>query len=184
MINKRIIINSLFAVFLFVSLSHAKVYLTKDDALKQTFPEGVSIERQTFFLSDEDIKKIHDISKAKVESKIFTYYIAKGRDNSILGYAMFESHIVRTKPEVFMLVINPEGRIERIEILAFYEPEEYLPPKKWLELFKGKYLNNQLWVKRDIHAITGATLTAEGITREVRKILAVFDVMVFKKESR
>lgn len=158
-----------------------KVYLTKDDALKQAFPDAHGIERLTIFLDDGDIKQVQELSKVKVESKLFTYYVAKGKDNEIIGYAVFESHIVRTKPEVFMAVINHKVEIDYIEILAFYEPEEYLPPKRWLQLFKGRRLDDQLRVKRGISAISGATLTAEGVTREIRRILAVFELMVLKK---
>lgn len=162
------------------SQAEAKVYNTKEEAIKNVFPAADTVEKKTVFLNDEEKKQAEELGRVKLDSKMFTFYIGKkGKDT--IGYAVFESHIVRTKPEVFMLLINPNGEIERIEILAFYEPEEYLPPKRWLQLFKGKYLNDQLRVKRDIHAITGATLTAEGITREIRRILAVFELMVLKK---
>jgi len=91
---------------------------------------------------------IQEISKAKIESKLFTYYTVRGKD-SILGYAIFGSHIVRTKPEVYMVVINPDGSIRYIEILAFYEPEEYLPPKRWFEQFNGKVLDDTSGLKGD-----------------------------------
>ncbi len=158
----------------------AKVYITKDDALKKAFPDANGVERLTLFLSDDDIKQIETLSKTKAESKIFTYYAAKGK-NGIIGYAIFGSHIVRTKPEVYMIVINPDGSVNHIKILAFYEPEEYLPPKKWFEQFNGKVLDDNLWHKRGISAVTGATLSANGITQEVRKALSVFKIMILKK---
>jgi hypothetical protein len=154
----------------------AKVYHTKDEALARALP-GAQLERRTIFFNDEDVKRIQDLSKARVESRIFNYYTAK-EGNRIIGYAVFESHIVRTKPEVFMVVITPGGEVERIEVLAFYEPEEYLPPKRWLELFKGKRLDDQLWVRRGINAVSGATMTVEGLTREIRKALAVFELKI------
>lgn len=176
-----ILILTLSIIILWCSPSEAKVYLTKDDALKKAFPDA-EIERKTLFLDDSDINKIQVFSKAKIESKIFTYYIARGRDG-IIGYAIFGSHIVRTKPEVYMVVIDPDGRLNHIKILAFYEPEEYLPPKRWFEQFNGKVLDDNLWTKRGISAVTGATLSANGITQEVRKALAVFQIMILKKED-
>jgi hypothetical protein len=178
----RILILLFTIIILWVSPASGKVYLTKDEALKKTFPDAVAIERLTLFLSDSDMNRIQGLSKVKSESKVFTYYMAKGKDG-IIGYAIFGSHIVRTKPEVSMVVINPDGSIRYVEILAFYEPEEYLPPKRWLEQFNGKVLDDALWTKRGISAITGATLSANGITQEVRKSLAVFQIMILKKES-
>jgi len=172
----------LFVTALWVSPASGKVYLTKDEALNFTFPDAEGIERKTLFLTDEEVKKIETLSKAKIESKLFTYYIAMGKEG-ILGYAIFGSHIVRTKPEVYMVVINPDGSVNHIKILAFYEPEEYLPPKRWFEQFNGKVLDDNLWTKRGISAVTGATLSANGITQEVRKALAVFQIMILKKED-
>lgn len=174
-----ILILTLSTAILYGSPSEAKVYLTKDDALKKAFPDA-EIERKTLFLTDEEVKKIETLSKAKIESKLFTYYIAMGKEG-ILGYAIFGSHIVRTKPEVYMVVINPDGSVNHIKILAFYEPEEYLPPKRWFEQFAGKVLDDTLWTKRGISAVTGATLSANGITQEVRKTLSVFQIMILKK---
>src|SRR3989338_10295944 len=93
-------------VLLWTNPVTGKVYLTKDDALKQAFPDAPTIDRLNIFLTDEDIKQAQELSKVKVESKLFTYYAARGKDNEITSYAVFESHIVRTKPEVFMVVIN------------------------------------------------------------------------------
>ena len=165
---------------LLISPAMGKVYITKDDALKKAFPEASEIERLNLFLTDSDMNRIQDISGGKVESKLLTYYKARGKEG-ILGYAILGSHIVRTKPEVYMVVINPDGSIRYVEILAFYEPEEYLPPKRWYGQFAGKVLDDNLWHKRGISAMTGATLSANGITQEVRKALAVFQIMILKK---
>jgi len=169
----------LFITILYVNPADGKVYLTKDDALKKAFPDA-EIERKTLFLSDEDVKRVESLSGAKVESKILTYYIAV-ENGGVIGYAFFGSHIVRTKPEIYTTVINPDGSIKYVEILAFYEPEEYLPPKRWFEQFGGKVLDDNLWTKRGISAVTGATLSANSITQEVRKTLSVFKIMILKK---
>lgn len=186
---KRFRTIRLFAIILsalFILIWHgpvlAKVYFTRDEALKRAFP-GAQIERSTIFFDEEDVQRIQELSKAKVESRIFNYYTAR-EGGRVMGYAVLESHLVRTKPEVFMVVITPRGEVERIEILAFYEPEEYLPPKRWLALFTGKRLDDQLWVRRGIHAVSGATMTVESLTREVRKVLAVFELKILKGGER
>jgi hypothetical protein len=179
---KRSIIVLLFLLFLlWASSLSGKVYLTKDDALKQAFPSAEAIKRQNLFLMDEDIKHIEALSKVKVESRLFTYYKAVNKEG-VIGYAVIESNVVRTKPEVYMIVIRPNGEVDHVEILAFYEPEEYLPPKRWLTQFIGKRLSESLWIKRDIQAITGATLSAYGLTKEIRRILAIFELKIMKEK--
>ncbi len=157
------------------TLSHAKVYIKADEALKKAFPEAANIERKTFFLTDDEIKRIEEASGAKMESKLFIYYTAVGK-SGIAGYAVIGSRIIRTKPAVYMIKIRPDLEIDDVVILAFSEPEEYLPSRRWLDQFIGKKLGGRLWINRDIHAISGATLTSYAITREARKALAVFEI--------
>lgn len=182
MLKKLFVLLIISAILLWNRSLSGKVYFTKDEALKKAFPETLSIDRHNLFLKESDIREIESRSGAKVASKLFTYYTAIG-GKGVLGYAVIESHVVRTKPEVYMAVIRPNGEIESVEILAFYEPEEYLPPARWLTQFKGKRLNERLWIKRDIQGITGATLSAYGLTKEVRKVLAIFEIKTLQERK-
>ena len=133
--------NLIFICVLTVTLIYssplvAKVYHTRDSALKNAFSDADTIEKKTLFLDDEDVKKIEALAKVKLDTKIFTFYIGKKKE-AVLGYVIFGSHVIRTKPEVYMVVINPDASIKFVEILAFYEPEEYLPIKKWFEEING-----------------------------------------------
>lgn len=167
-------------VLLLTTPISAKVYINKEDALKIAFPETERVERKTIFLTGEEVGKIEALSKTRLESKIFTYY-AGIVDAGVAGYAFLGSHIVRTKPVVYMVVINPDGRLKYVEILAFYEPEEHLPSARWFDQFKGKVLDNNLWPKRGISAVSGATLSVNEITAEVRKILSIFEIKILDK---
>ena len=164
-------------VFSVVSPSYGQVFKTQSDALMQAFPSNAKIERKVAFLTDAQIKTIESLAKAKLESKLVTYYVGSA-DGKIAGYAFFETNVVRTKPETFLVTLNPDASIKFVEILAFYEPFDYLPTPKWLKLFNEKILNDNLWPKRDIHNITGATLTAQSITQGVRKMLAIYQVII------
>ena len=121
----------------------AKVYVTKEEALKFAFQEVDTIDKKVVFLSGEEQKRVELLAKAKLDTRIFTFYIGKKGEN-ILGYAVFGSHVVRTKPEVYMVVINPDATIKNVHILAFHEPEEYLPPRRWFEQFVGRVLDDAL----------------------------------------
>ena len=179
--------NLIFIFVLTVTLIYssplvAKVYHTRDSALKNVFSDADTIEKKTLFLDDEDVKKIEALAKVKLDTKIFTFYIGKKKE-AVLGYVIFGSHVIRTKPEVYMVVINPDASIKFVEILAFYEPEEYLPIKKWFEQFVGRVLDDTFFPKRGIVAVSGATLSVNGITQEIRKALAVFQIMIIGEKK-
>lgn len=155
----------------------AQVFLTKDEALKQVFPNATSIERKNMFLTDEQVKQIEAKGKAKVDSKVLSYYVGMS-DSGPVGYAFFESHTVRTMPATYMVVVTPDGSLKHVEILAFYEPADYLPSKKWLNQFTYKTLDADLWLKRGIRNISGATLSAQAIIEGTRRILATYHIVV------
>lgn len=177
----KVLHSSIICAILLISIqpSHAQVFKTQQKALQEAFPNGVSIERKTLFLTDEQVNQIQRLAKTKLESKIVTFYEGEKAD-SITGYAFFESSIVRTKPETFMVVLDKKARIKFVEVLAFYEPLDYLPTSNWFALFTDKILSDKLWPKRDIHNITGATLSVQAITQGVRKMLAIYEVAIAK----
>lgn len=158
----------------------AKVFYAKDEALRVAFPEADTIDKQTFFLTDEQAKQIETLARARLESKLVTVYVGR-RNQKALGYALIDVHVVRTLPQASMIILSPEGRVVSTLVLAFYEPLEYLPPGRWLRQFEGKAAPSALVLGREIAGITGATLTAHAITDSVRKALALYDVLLAPK---
>ena len=156
-----------------------KVLKTKDNALQDAFPAGTTITRTTLFLTGEQIDKVNTMAKVKCRSKLITYYTASQAD-SVIGFAFFDSHIVRTKSETFMLIVRVDGTIQDLQMLAFYEPLDYLPTPGWFSLFQNKQLDDSLWPNRAIDTVSGATLTTQAVTREVRKILAIYQTGIRK----
>ena len=179
----RSIICGLLTVLLLYPVSSpvfSKGVTNKEEALKQAFPGATAIERQDVFLEDAELKRIEALSKSKLESKLFTFY--RGENNgTVLGYAFIGTRVIRTKPAVYLVLIRPDGSIERLSILAFHEPEEYLPADRWFTRFSNRVLDDELWPKKGIDAVTGATMSVNGLTQEARMILAVFGVMIKDK---
>ncbi len=83
-----------------------------------------------------------------------------------------------------MAVVNPDSTLRIVEVLSFYEPQDYLPTPRWLALFRNRILSEGLWPKRDIHQITGATLTTQALTLAARRMLATYVVAVPKEIRR
>jgi len=179
--------NKLFilAAFLFsiVKTSFPQVLQTKQAIFETVFSADTEIERNTIFLTEAQVQQIEKLAKSKVESKMVNYYIGKS-NSELQGYVFFDTHIIRTMPETFVVVINPDGDIDLVEILAFYEPKDYLPPKKWLKLFNGKSLSDDMRIKREIPNISGATISTNTITSGIRRILATFQVAVRHEKEK
>ncbi|MCG3205350.1 MAG: hypothetical protein KCHDKBKB_02070 [Elusimicrobia bacterium] len=155
----------------------SRVLLSQEQALKIAFPEETLVERKNLYLTREQISQIEQAAKSKVDSSLVTYYEGRKLGQAV-GFAFFHTHVVRTMPETLMVFLKPTGEIGFVELLAFNEPEDYLPSKKWFETFSGKNLNQDLWVKRGVRNVAGATLTTQAVTESVRKILAIYQIGV------
>lgn len=157
----------------------AKVFYAKEEAIRAAFPEADAIEKQTFFLTDDQKKQVETLARTPLDSKLVTLYIGK-RGQKLLGYATIDVHTVRTLPEAILVVLSPEGRVASTLILAFYEPLDYLPNERWLKQFDQARLTPDLRVGGKIAGITGATLTTRAMTESVRKVLALYQVLIAK----
>jgi Na+-translocating ferredoxin:NAD+ oxidoreductase RnfG subunit len=134
------------------------------------FPQAKP-ERRTAYLTDAQVKAVEEAARAKLESKVWTYYVA----GSTTAY--FESHLVRTMNETVMIVVGADGKVAFVEVLSFAEPDDFMASKRWLAQLTGRELDDELVMRRGLRNITGATLTAEAVTRSVRRVLAVHRVL-------
>ena len=168
------------AILLLMSLAMvydagAKVFMKRDEALKTAFPEADSIEKTKIFLTKEQASEIESLSKAKLDSRLYVIYEGRKGGKS-LGYAIIDTHGLRTKSETVMFVINPDGTLRQAEVLAFFEPPEYMAGDKWVNLFYDKASGDPMKLGRDIPNISGATITANSLGSTIRRVLAVFSV--------
>jgi len=150
-------------------------FLTQEEALRLAFPE-CEIERRRVFLSAGQKARVRDLAGTKHESSLAFPYVAK-RDGVLVGTAYFDAHRVRTLRETLMVVVDAEGKICRIEMLAFAEPREYIPRGNWYGQFIGRGLDEDLSLKRKIRGVSGASMTARASVDCARRVLALHQVL-------
>jgi len=160
--------------------ARAKVFYARDEALVLAFPNADRTEARNFFLTPEQHSAIETRARAPLESNLVTVYVGYRGDQRV-GYAVLDTHVVRTLPETFLVVLTPDGQIANTHLLAFYEPLEYLPGERWVGQFGGKRLGDDLVVGRGVAAITGSTLTSRAVTDGIRRALGIYAVLLGEK---
>jgi electron transport complex protein RnfG len=154
-----------------------QVFLTVDEALTLAFP-GAEVTKETVYLTAEQRQRVEARLGAQLDSAVARPYVARraptdGAPPELVGVAWFESHRVRTLQETIMFAVDPQGRVQRVEVLAFAEPAEYLPRAKWYGQFPGRVLDDELQLGRGIREVAGATLTARATVAAARRSLAL-----------
>jgi Na+-translocating ferredoxin:NAD+ oxidoreductase RnfG subunit len=172
---------ALLCAFAAATPSAAKVFHSQEEAIGLAFPGADRVEDETYVLSAEQAKRVEELAKAPVESRLVRVWRGL-RDGQVQGYAMIDVHTVRTHPEAFMVVLSPEGSVRSVRILAFHEPLDYLPSERWYRQFDGKVQADALRVGGDVHGIVGATLSAQATTQGVRRALALYRVLIAKED--
>lgn len=152
-----------------------KVLLTGDEALHLAFPH-CTLTHRPIYLTAGELAQAESLAGEAIPSAVVHPYVAAG-DSAEAGTAYFDTHRVRTLPETLLIVLTRDGRVRRVEVLAFDEPATYLARGPWLAQFEGQALDDQLALKRDIRALAGATLTARATLAAVRRVLAVHRVI-------
>ncbi len=163
------------AVLLIGSTAGATVLITIEEAVALAFP-GATAVRETLFLSQEQRARVQDTSGSEITSGLATRYVARSAAGEVVGFAYLDTHVVRTLPETVMVVIDADGTVQRVEVVAFREPLEYLPRESWYGQYEDRKLDPELELKRGIRPVTGATLTARATTDAVRRVLAVHEI--------
>ena len=161
-----------------LSLS-AKVLVSPIDAMKENFGSHVNISKKNILLNKTAFEQIQHSSKVKLTTKIYRIYTAK-KNEKILGYGILINKKVRSKNAVILYFIQ-DNRLKDIEIIAFNEPLEYIPTKKWSSQFKNIPTSKMLKLSRDIPTISGATLSARSITNGSRVAFAIYNTFIKDK---
>lgn len=175
--NNLLFILALILIALsYETVSWAEVFMKREEALNSAFPEAESIKKVNVFLTEDQVKEIEALSKTKLDSRFYVIYEGK-RGDETLGYAIIDTHMLRTQSETVMFVINTDGTLRYAEVLAFFEPPDYIAGDKWMNLFDNKGIDTHpLRLGNDIPNMSGATITAVALTNSVRRLLGVFKV--------
>lgn len=177
-------IGLIFCLLLFSTRLYAGVYFTKEEALKMAFPEADSIVKKVVIVTEEQRKKIQELLRVKRVSRIYKYY-AGTKNGKIMGYAKIDNVIGKSQPITFMVVLNPEGSIRMVEILAYRETQGgEIRQKRFRDQFKGKKVTDVLRLNADIRNISSATLSCRAITDGVRRIVAYLSVLAVPQYVR
>jgi len=153
----------------------AKMLISPIDAMKQSYGTESKVSKKNMMLTSAQAKTIQKNAKVKLKSKIFRIFKARKKSGETLGYGILINRKVRSKNAVVLYIISKDSALKSIEIIAFNEPLEYVPSKKWISQFENLPTNRNLRVGKEIPTITGATMSARTITQGSRVAFALYN---------
>lgn len=165
------------SVSLWPAPAAAVVFHSRSELAQIAFPDSDRVEARDIFLSREQRERIERMAGSTLDGDLLTVYEGY-RADQLVGYALLDTHLVRTLPETLLVVLDPSGAVAATYVMAFHEPLDYRPSERWLAVLRDRHLSDDLRVGRAIVGITGATLSARAVVGSVRRSLAIYEVVI------
>ncbi len=144
------------------------------EAAALAFP-GASLQKRDHALTEAQAREAQALAGTPVRPSAVAFEATRGGVR--VGVAFLDTHRVRTLDETVLVAVGADGRILRVELVAFREPPDYQAREPWLRQFQGRRLDGDLALKRGIRPLSGATLTAGALTDAARRGLALAQVL-------
>jgi Na+-translocating ferredoxin:NAD+ oxidoreductase RnfG subunit len=169
----------IYIIVLSIKIIHATdIQSDVENILKSEFPQNATMHHQKFIIPGE----LKVTAEKQVHQKFFKDYMHFWKicqDDSIYGYAILDNTYGKSLPITFLVIINPAGKIRRVDIIRYREPYGgAVGGRSWLDQFSGKSFKDNFQIERGIDSITGATISAKSVTKAVHKILLVLEPLI------
>ncbi|MFZ5875567.1 MAG: FAD:protein FMN transferase [Nitrospirota bacterium] len=171
------------AIVLRPALGHAVVYVNRDEALRTLIPEADDFKEDTVPLSVAERERLASLINGRVSETEVTFWIG-AQVGRVVGYATVLNIIGKEQPITFMVAVAPDGTVRGVQVMTYRESQgSEIRSKRFLEQFRGKTLAAPLKLGRDVHGISGATLSSRSTALAVKKTLALVAVVYGVPES-
>jgi len=194
-----IVTAAVFALLLPVK-SHAVVLLTKEQALKEMFPDVDKVITENHVMTSTEIASIKQRlggslvhyqegskSEAVMEVTSYDFYIGV-KNNQKVRMAIIEEQPGKWGPVTFIIAIDiTTGKVNNLAVMSYVEKRgRPIARRNFLEQFVNKGSSDPISVRgeggvpRDIRAISGATISSDCTCFSVKKVLALYGEVFMK----
>jgi thiamine biosynthesis lipoprotein len=154
-------------------LGRAVVYMSREEALKTLIPEADQFTQDTVTLTDAHRDRIESLVGGRVRETEVMFWVGS-RAGQAMGYATVLDVIGKEQPITFMVAVAGEGSVLGVQVLTYRESQgSEIRSKRFLNQFAGKTLAAPLKLGRDVHGISGASLSSRSTAYAVKKALAL-----------
>ena len=93
-------------------------------------------------------------------------------NDSTIQYAFLDNTLGKSMPITFLLIVLDNGKINHTEIIKYRETYGgEIQNRNWLDQYFGKNIYSNFSIGKEIHAISGATISTNSINKSFKKLL-------------
>ena len=157
---KKVLTIAIFSLFLCMFIC-GESYSIEEDTLKEALGGPEKIER--------------------IEGKDYIFYSGKNKEDVFTGFAVILNEEGKHGIISFLVAIEPEGKIRKVEVLETSEVKgRPINQRRFLRQFVGKDSNKPMELGKDIQAVTGATISSGSAVKAVKRALIIWKELVME----
>lgn len=193
---KMITLKSSLLVFVLIGWSgvcSAFTVLSQEDALKEAFWAGATIEKETRELTGDVLERVkarlggnlvyfqEGAEQQEVETRtIYDFYFGV-KDGVRKGVAIIDVEPGKWGPVEFCTTLDIKGTVKSVRVLSYQEQRgQPIARNSFTNQYKGKHSNSTLTVGKDIIGVSGATISSRSATFAVKKALVIYEELYLK----
>ena len=164
-----------------VAPAYAVSYLTVPQAQAALFPTADQFVDAKMHLTDEQRDAIKKLSGSRQrESEQPVWRVEQG--GMQLGWFFVDEVVGKHEFITYAAGLTPDGHVRGIEILVYRETYGHqVRNAEWRQKFAGKTLADPFKLDEDIPNISGATLSSANVTKGVKRLLVLQQVVLNKR---
>ena len=150
--------------------------------LADFFPDSEKVSFISFTPSATERSTIAKRLGYKLAKRRYHFYVAKTGDR-VDGYAFIDDEIGQHEPITYAVKLSAAGVVQRSEVLAYRERfGGEIKSQRFRKQFVGMSVKDSCRAGRDVHVISGATISSHSMARGVRRALVLFDLAIGSKQ--
>jgi electron transport complex protein RnfG len=164
-----------------VAPASAVEFYTPRALLSQHFHSSEKVSFVRVNLDAQQRARIEARIGRPLAKKTFTFFVASTASR-VDGYALFDEELGQHEPISFVTFFDGEGRVTRVEIVAYREPYgDGIRAERFRKQFIGRSVSSHFRPGTDIDAISGATISSRSMCVGVERATALFDETMAKQ---
>ncbi len=184
-----VFVGALLITSFFSQSCPAVTLLTEEKALEAMFPDVDKVVTESYTLTETEIAQIRERlggqlvhyqkgtkSEALSEKTTYTFFIGI-KNNQTTGVAVIEEQPGKWGPVTFIIALDTaSGKVTNLAVMAYKEKRgRPIARRNFLKQFVDKGSADPVIIRKDIRAISGATISSDCACFAVKKVLALYE---------
>lgn len=162
--------------------AQAEPLLTLPDFLKRELKDFKKTSKETFELSDSQLKELKDLAR-HAQEKTFTLYFGKDDAGKLQKTCLVVPQEGKEGPMQVGVCFDALGLVSQIDFLEFNEDRgKKVREEAFLRQFHGKSAHKDMVIGSGIDGVSGATWSSEAVAEALRKSSFVHEKFVRGKK--